>query len=610
MRAFFPAHLLSLFLSSLLYLSASNAAPTDLPSAASFYVSHLPDLHQDASRRLRMYAGHLPSDPDAGVGEPSEVTAHLYFFLVKARRTADKERVIFWLNGGPGCSSFDGLMMEVGPWRVDGNGGLKSADGGWEEYATVVYIDQPAGTGFSYAPSNKYDHELPEASAHFVEFLRNFYKVFPEYESVDTYIAGESYAGQFIPYFADAILDSKLNIPLKGVAIGNGWTDARRQYPSYLDYAVKHGLVESGTEEYKKGKDITDRCMQEMSKYNNMEPVHVDICENVMMTVVAGKNREVEGVPKCTNMYDVRLEDEQPQCGMNWPPDLTDVYKYLARRDVVSAIHASNVPGTWVECKSRVHREFSTRKSNSSITVLPRVLERIPVMLFVGDQDLICNYVGIESMIQSMHWNGETGLGKVQTQSWTVDGSPAGTWVGSRNLTYVKIFNASHMVGFDVPHVAHDMILRFMGVNFTAITDGSARIPSAVGDDAKPLPAVLDEVPTSTPAPSKSPEQDKAMWEAYYNAGSAALVLVLIAALVGGFLWWRSRRNRLRGLPLSTHEENIPLNLSNGGERDDDEEGGFRPRKGKERAGTLPEEEAIFDVGSDDEGEKSPRPGR
>lgn len=81
-------------------------------------------------------------------------------------------------------------------------------------------------------------------------------------------------------------------------------------------------------------------------------------------------------------------------------------------------------------------------------------------------------------------------------------------WYGT-----AQIFNASHMAGFDAPHVAHDMMLRFMGVNFTAITDGSARIPSAVGDDAKPLPAILDDVPTTTPAASKTPEQDKAMWE-------------------------------------------------------------------------------------------------
>ncbi|KAI0722676.1 alpha/beta-hydrolase [Earliella scabrosa] len=608
MHSVSPIHLLPLLCSLLLCLPYSSGAPADVPSAASFYVPHLPDLHQDESRPLRMYAGHLSSDPDAGVASPTDVTAHLYFFMVKARRTADKERIIFWLNGGPGCSSFDGLMMEIGPWRMDGKGGLVTQVGGWEEYATVVFVDQPAGTGFSYAPSNKFDHELPEAAAHFLEFMRNFYKVFPEYKDVDAYIAGESYAGQYIPYFADAVLNSNLKIPLRGAAIGNGWTDARRQYPAYLDYAVQHGILEEGTPEWKSAKEVTDQCVEELKKHTAVEPVHVEICENVMAAVTMARNHKVNGQDMCLNIYDVRLDDTSPQCGMNWPPDLEPVYKYLARTDVVNAIHASMVPGKWVECKTRVHTEFYTRTSNSSITVLPRVLEKIPVMLFVGDQDLICNYVGIESMIQSMTWNGEAGLGKVQTQSWTVGGKPAGTWVTSRNLTYTKIFNASHMVGFDLPNVAHDMILRFMGVNFSAITDGSARIPSSVGDETKPVPVLLDDLPTASPTSTKTPEQDKAMWEAYYNAGSAALVLVLIALLVGGFLWWRARKGRRRGLSLSTHEEHIPLNSSIADEPPNGD-GGFRSRKGKERAGSVSEEEeAIFDVGDDDDDERSPRP--
>lgn len=69
------------------------------------------------------------------------------------------------------------------------------------------------------------------------------------------------------------------------------------------------------------------------------------------------------------------------------------------------------------------------------------------------------------------------------------------------------------MAGYDVPHVTHDMILRFMGVNFSAITDGSAKIPSTLGDVSKPLPALLDDVPSTSPTPGKTPEQDKAMWE-------------------------------------------------------------------------------------------------
>ena len=84
---------------------------------------------------------------------------------------------------------------------------------------------------------------------------------------------------------------------------------------------------------------------------------------------------------------------------------------------------------------------MTNQKSESALALMPGILEKIPIMLFAGDQDLICNYVGIEALISALTWNGGTGLGKVQTQSWTVDGVPAGTWVTSRGLTYVKVWN-------------------------------------------------------------------------------------------------------------------------------------------------------------------------
>lgn len=81
------------------------------------------------------------------------------------------------------------------------------------------------------------------------------------------------------------------------------------------------------------------------------------------------------------------------------------------RQDVVHALHAEVHPGSWVECRGRVHQEFHERSLNSSITILPSVLARIPILIFAGDQDLICNYVGLEAMIKAMTWNGGTGLG-------------------------------------------------------------------------------------------------------------------------------------------------------------------------------------------------------
>lgn len=151
----------------------------------------------------------------------------------------------------------------------------------------------------------------------------------------------------------------------------------------------------------------------------------------------------------CVNIYDVRLEDTYPSCGMNWPPTIHNVTSYLSRKDVINAFHASAQSTSWVECRGRIHQEFIEPPSNSSITVLPSVLDRgIPVMLFVGDRDFICNYVGMEGLIKEMTWNGRKGLGTVKTESWVVDGTPAGTWVESRNLTYVKVSILMHSVQY------------------------------------------------------------------------------------------------------------------------------------------------------------------
>lgn len=90
-------------------------------------------------------------------------------------------------------------------------------------------------------------------------------------------------------------------------------------------------------------------------------------------------------------------------------PFATNTHKQ--RRDVKAALHSQAKSEAWVECQSRVGRELGSVGEQSSITLLPRLLERIPVLLFAGDQDFICNYLGQESLIQALTWNGGTGLG-------------------------------------------------------------------------------------------------------------------------------------------------------------------------------------------------------
>ncbi|KAG8747077.1 Cell death protease [Ceratobasidium sp. 414] len=561
-------------------------APTP-PSAASFYVKHMPDLNPQhlTDHPLHIYAGHLPSDPTPPTAEHSkDVTAHLYFVYTKARRTADRERVIFWFNGGPGCSSFDGLMMETGPWRVDGKGGLKLVENGWEEYAHVVYIDQPPGTGLSYTSTDKYLHELDEAASHVIQFMKNFYAVFPELEEMDTYLAGESFAGQYIPYIADALLKtSSSKAPLRGVAIGNGWIDGRSQYPAYVDFALEKGLIKRGTKEFDRVDRQMQRCWKALNTTSNgKDHVNVGDCEGVMSSVTDSLVTSVNGKQMCLNVYDIRLSDDFPACGMNWPPDLKDVYTYLRRKDVISSIHATAKAEAWTECSGTVSQWFNTRTSPPSVTLLPGLLERgIKVMLFSGDQDFICNYMGTERLISKLSWSGGVGLG---------------------------VAGASHMVPYDVPVVAHDMILRFMDVDFKLLGGGTGTtVVSAVGNNVKQVGAIEgggggggNTEGGSGTGGKATPEQDKAMWEAYYNAGSAALIFVLILACIGIFLFWRSRRTTSQGrvnLPTEDDaEERIPLSTNVGGmaSRDD-----IREREDRHRGRRDEEGEPIFDVGND-----------
>lgn len=85
------------------------------------------------------------------------------------------------------------------------------------------------------------------------------------------------------------------------------------------------------------------------------------------------------------------------------------------------------------------------------------------------------------------------------------------------NHPILQLFNASHMAPYDIPYPAHDMILRFMGMNFSAITSGSALTPSKVGDSkVKPVFQDVSGAPPvhgSDGVASTTPEKDKAMWE-------------------------------------------------------------------------------------------------
>jgi carboxypeptidase D len=336
---------------------------------------------------------------------------------------------------------------------------------------------------------------------------------------------------------------------LKGVLIGNGWISPVDQYLAYLPYAYKMGLIQGGTDAARRVEGLQTKCVEKLSAGSDKN-VDTPECEQIMLAILEEtKNKKAAENQQCINMYDIRLRDDD-SCGMNWPADLTKVTPYLRRQDVVSALHVNKDKKTgWQECNGGVSSHFRAKNSTPTIEFLPELLSEIEVVLFSGDQDLICNHIGTENLIDKMSWNGGKGFELspnvwAPRRDWTFENEPAGTYQQARNLTYVVFYNSSHMVPFDYPRRTRDMLDRFMAVDISVI--GGDPSDSRIDGEKGPLVSVGGH-PNSTKAEAdKTKEVKQAQWKAYYRSGEVALVVVIIVASLWGFFIWRDRRRRAR----------------------------------------------------------------
>lgn len=456
----------------------------------------------------------------------------------------------------------------------DGTNGPKLVynDGSWDEFANVMFVDNPVGTGFSFVDTDSYVHELPEMANQFVQFLEKWFALFPEYEHDDVstaisnfttyadylqlYLAGESYAGQHIPYIARAILDRNKAGPaahpwqLKGMLIGNGWISPAEQYMAYLDFAYEKGLVERGSDMAKRIESQQAVCVKLLDEAGGKDHVDIPQCEQILQDILSETQKPAKGggSSQCYNMYDVRLMDSYPSCGMNWPPDLKDVTPYLRRKDVLEAIHIDPGKRTgWTECNGAVGGAFRAANSKPAIQLLPDLIAEVPTVLFSGAEDLICNHIGTEELISNMKWNGGKGFELTAgtwapRREWIFEKEVAGFWQEARNLTYVLFYNSSHMVPFDYARRTRDMLDRFMGVDISSI--GGQPTDSRI-DGEKGLETSVGGHPNSTVAEeAEKSKLEAAKWSAYYKSGETVLVIVIIAAAAWGYYIWRDRRKR------------------------------------------------------------------
>ncbi|KAI9640380.1 hypothetical protein NHQ30_011125 [Ciborinia camelliae] len=464
-------------------------------STASFVVNGtaLPEFDFDIGES---YAGTLPVSTNA-----SDTNRLWFWFFPSENPLADKE-ITIWLNGGPGCSSLDGLLQENGPftWQPGTYSPVPNPYS-WTNLTNMIWIDQPVSTGFS--PGDILVDNQTDVGNQFAAFWKNFVDTF-SMQGYKIYITGESFAGKYIPYIASNFLDRNdtTYYNVKGIQIND---------PSINNFdTMAQTPVTAAALYYQNVLNLNDTFIADITA-RAKSCGYTDFLENALVfpptgpiPIAPSSKRDgcdlyddiyaaVYYVNPCFNIY--HLTD---YCPFIWSvfgfPSLAGgPNNYFNRTDVQKVINAP-VGTNYFICAGGPNL-FPTGDHSeiSSWGPLPSVIERTNnVIIGHGLLDFLLFANGSLITIQNMTWNGLQGFQKapsmaqnlyvpyhqsldtiisivnsatpgVPPQYDTAGAGFQGTWHTERGLTFSTVPLAGHMIPQYTPGAAYRQLEFLLG---------------------------------------------------------------------------------------------------------------------------------------------------
>lgn len=401
---------------------------------------------------FKQYAGYIT------VGKKNDRA--LFYYFVEAEQNPSSKPLVLWLNGGPGCSSIGvGAFSENGPFQPRGNVLVRN-DYSWNKEANILYLETPAGVGFSYSNTTSfYNGVNDKITAHDnLVFLLRWLNKFPAYKTRDLYLTGESYAGHYVPQLAVLMLqfNQKHKIfNLKGIAIGNPLLNFEKDFNARAEYLWSHGLISDNTY-----KSMANICNYSRYVHEFYAGKLSGACENVNAMVDAE-------VSKFISSYDVTLDVCLSSIDLqsifltskteNKNPDVCvedESETYLNRRDVQTALNVDITAGvlSWDTCSSKVHYDHQ----NLEISTVPLlgllVKAGVRVFVYSGDQDSVIPLTSTRTLVYNVAM--DLKLNSSAPYRVWFEGKQVGGWTqdyGNDLLTFATVRGASHEVPFSQP---------------------------------------------------------------------------------------------------------------------------------------------------------------
>ncbi|XP_071721156.1 serine carboxypeptidase-like 16 [Rutidosis leptorrhynchoides] len=415
-------------------------------------------------KKLPGFRGDLPFTFETGyvgVGENEDV--QFFYYFIESQRNPSQDPLLLYLTGGPGTSGLFPLLYQIGPlsFHVDNslkkNVTLQLNPYSWTKEANVIFLDLPAGVGFSYAKTFEASQSSDSLLAiQSYEFLRKWFVEHPRFLKNPLYISGISYMGILVPVVTFEVYKgneqgNQPQLNIKGCLIVSPLTDKFIDFNSRVEFSHRVAL-------------ISDEIYESIKATCDGNYVYV----NPSNTLCSDNLKRMDDCLSDINFSDVL----EPVCDdLNPAPDCSAATKVVLDawandKDVQKALHVrEGTIGLWEKTNETIHwtlgKNDSLAYSYDVFSVVSYHQELVnrksEVLIISGDHDLTFPYVGTEKWIKSLN------LSVVSPWSpWFVDTQVAGYKTGYKkneySLTYVTIKGAGHAVALNKPKEAFAMV--------------------------------------------------------------------------------------------------------------------------------------------------------
>ncbi|WAR12226.1 PPGB-like protein [Mya arenaria] len=312
----------------------------------------------------------------------------------------------------------------------------------------MLYLEAPAGVGYSYSEDKNYTTSDDEVASDNYLALKSFFVKFPEYKSNPFYITGESYGGIYVPTLSAIVLhDSSMNF--QGMAIGNGISNFDTNDDSLLYFGYYHGLI---------GEDLWNKMLNACCPGQSVRQCHFQTgytynsdCSDLVgqgldVITSSGLNEynlyapcdvpKPDGYIYNNNSFKIKLHQQYEESVQLTPPCLDYGYaiSYMNTAEVRVALHISPFAQDWDKS----------------------------VLVYNGDIDMACNFLGDEWFVEKLNLPVERQRGPWYVTDSNGNKQVAGFTKQFKQLTLTTIRGAGHMVPQDKPEAALEMFASFV----------------------------------------------------------------------------------------------------------------------------------------------------